>query len=128
MKKLLSALILLSNTALADDLPVGCYVAYSDITRCWSPVDSRIKITLPPTDQEGYDKFGALYFSLINLAQDSLKLNMCNADIQTLTDDYNSLINVNVALQTHADEQALASARLVKKLRRACGAKCRKIK
>lgn len=142
MKKLVLALCMLPSIAAAEFLPNGCYVAFNNPDYCWQPIDGKVE-WLASTDRTflmaKHGHIEALIYdwyqwkSLVGLYKEELdrataacsanfnallaQRDALSAQYSTLVDQYNGLVtpyNKNLAL--------------IKKLRRACGTKCKKIK
>lgn len=136
-------LLLLPSISLADGLPNGCYVTDSNPGFCYNGIGT-------PHDYGSLYTNSLLYGSVVARMQDTLALVQsenasCVSDYNTLVDLYNarttSLANCNAAyselnaafligagaLDTQT-ARLFASQRLVKKLRKACGTRCKTIK
>ena len=122
--KLVVLACLITTTAQAQTLPDGCYVAYSDITRCYA--NSSNTYAWSATDrQDAVSKYGSVVEAIINSVKDKeVLLTECVSDYAESV----KLFNEAYALASNNYLAAIESNKLVKKLKRACGSKCRRIK
>jgi hypothetical protein len=126
MKKTLIILttLFLVATAQADYLPDGCYVTYSNPTQCY--VNSSNTYAWGANDrQDAVSKYGYVVESIMtSVKEKEALLTECVGDyadsVKLYNDAYNLANNNYIA--------AIEANRLAKKLRRACGSKCRRIK
>ena len=104
MKKLIIILSLfLATSVRAEYVPDGCYVAFSDISRCWAPPSLVVEWEAQPTKEMGEAKYGSINVIIEEWA------------------------NLDLAVDI-ATTKTRKDASLIKKLRKACGSKCKKIK
>lgn len=136
---LVLAILVSASVVRAEYLPDGCYVAFYDTSRCWSAFDGVAQWTVYPDRSLGAYHYGDAVEAIIwaHAGEQGLKqacyndynsllanYNSVTSDRSTCIDDYNSLVD-----QYNGQLESLSrSAALIKKLRRACGKKCRKIK
>lgn len=153
MKRALLLALFVPAVATAELLPDGCYVAFNNPGSCYTSQSGFYEWDAWPNRSFGVMKYGYAVEAIIyqwDLAADAAEL--CVSDYNGLVNDYNALLaqknalagNVNalntqsVALQNQVNdlnaqlagynETSLRWAKLVSKLRKACGAKCKKIK
>ena len=130
MKKLILALTLIPSVAMADILPAGCYVQNLGRTNpCWEPLFS---VQWSPSLASTNFHYGT---AMANVMRESIgfaaDFNQCLADRNYAVNQYNLLAtDYNIALD---DKDFLLQAygkmsTYAKKLKKACGVKCKKIK
>lgn len=137
MKKLIIALILIPSIAVAEFLPDGCYVAhYYRSDPCWYSLTSVYQWNEQLALQNNYGN-AVSNIALKSFDEERLKNSCLNdlavADAENVlcVSDYNDLVNDYSALS--ASESALRQSlnkanAYAKKLKKACGVKCKKIK
>lgn len=130
MKKLILALALVPSVAVAEFLPAGCYVAhYYRTDACWFSPTGVYEWAEPLANQNLYGSPVSTvmqrFFEEQSLKNSCLaSLSVAETEYNSCAVDYNNLIDVkNTALSAYAKTNAYA-----KKLKKACGAKCKKIK
>lgn len=144
MKKLIIAVaLLLTGRAYAEYIPRGCYVAFSNPSQCWEALDSHTQWTSYNDRTEGAYYYGYTMEAVIADGRDMRAvIAKCNNDYNTLVSTTNSCnaslnnANANSSLHYSWYSQCYDSAKaaskksdsLIKKLRKACGSKCKKIK
>ena len=107
-------------------LPEGCYVAFSNPNYCFQIATGDILTWTQSTDQSvlgpAYGQTVAIILS--KLQEDDNQLTQCISDYNGLVTQYNGrgtqISTLNASLT--------AQKKLVKKLKKACGTKCKKIK
>ncbi len=140
MKKTLSALIILLSTssAFAEPIPDGCYVAFNDPNYCYESFTGLYE-WIDYSEQSNVAKYGSPMAAIIKSwskeKSDSTYwynnyLSEFNAR-NSCANNYNSLLASNNSLVTDYNNLVTPynkNLALIKKLRKACGAKCKKIK
>lgn len=151
MKYLIPLMLLIALPALGEEMPDGCYVAdYYRTDPCWNASDNVTSWTSYTDRYAGVYHYGSAIESVIyygaqyrnkyqacttdynNLVTIS---NTCSTNYTALNDQYNSLSSQYSSNEiNHVNAYNLlvnqfnASLSLAKKLRKACGVKCKKIK
>lgn len=147
MKRLLLAIMLFPVSAISEVIPPGCYVAdYYRTDPCWEASDNYYNWTAFSNRQYGTDYYGETVEVIIHeefLSSTALSDSIddynslaiqYNAKLDKLSACESSLSATTLANEFHAANTASANANLakanslVKKLRKACGTKCKKIK
>ena len=137
MKKLLLALLLFPAASFAIELPSGCYVAdYYRTDPCWGEGYAYFNWTYFTPRTNGVAYYGAAVEAIINQVDENETLILVARDLYNQLDAQCKASNaqhVNDFNQLVADYNGLVGAvkkrdSLIKKLRKACGNSCKKIK
>jgi len=125
MKRLLLAL-LIPMSAMAEQLPAGCYVAdYYRTDPCWSPTLGPAEVSFYVNPAQSVNFYGGAISELVyNFFNADSRAFNCN---QSLTDNESN----RQQWIAYANDQATKAKKndaLIKKLRKACGSKCARIK
>jgi hypothetical protein len=121
-----------SKIVIAESLPDGCYVTYSNPGSCYIAPSGTLDWDVAGSQEYLVAKYGFATGLIIDRGRiDANKLVVCNADYNNLVLNYNNLntnnsSNLNLLNQWIA--YANAQVKLAKRLRKKCGAPCRKIK
>lgn len=130
MKKTLAALMLIATTAArAEYLPPGCYVAFSNTSRCWQAADGVTQWTQYTNRTTGEQMYGTAIESIIyDGYEGDTALLQCGEDYNTAKS--NSETHYAWYSECFESRKALdkSTSALIKKLRKACGSKCKRIK
>lgn len=108
---ILLVIVITANEARSEQIPEGCYVAYSNPGACWTPYDYRTEWQRFSSEQVA----GAYYSPAI--------ASLVYSELDRQTDVLECL---NMA--TEIEAKNFSQAKLIKALRRKCGNKCKKIK
>lgn len=132
MKKLLLALLFVPTLAAAEYVPNGCYVSFVDTTRCWRPSDGIVNWTQSPNRDTSAGMYGSTMGAIVYSGYlcDEEKV-ACASTLASCK--ANALLTENNRQEwiTYGNGLAATNAKnlaLIKKLRRACGTKCKKVK
>lgn len=142
MKKLAFALLFLPSFAVAESIPPGCYVAdYYRLDPCWNSFDGFYSwVTNTSTAGAPTLYYGETVAALIKsdtIANNELSAchvnfnnlyNACESAGTAQINQYNELVGKYNGLLDTSANATKKSASLVKKLRKACGNACKKIK
>lgn len=132
MKKLVLALCMLPSIAAAEYMPRGCYVAFDNPDYCWQPRDGVVQwLTGPDRSNQGYLYGGAVETIIYHAYKLNLDVTAAVNEQNACIDDYNALYAQNTSCVDQYNALVTPynkNLALIKKLRRACGVKCKKIK
>lgn len=118
MKKLLLSLALIPALASAEYMPDGCYVAFNDTSKCWSAIDGQVQWTTYTDRQAGAYHYGYAIEAIM------YQHGLLQAAGIGCVNDFNELVGEFNGLLGDLKKQK----RLVTKLRKVCGSRCRSIK
>lgn len=138
---------MVATSVFAEAIPAGCYVAdYYRTNNCWVPFDGKTSYKTFNNYSDSDFYYGGAVSSIVISAQTYSNANSsCINDYNNLVTDKNNLASQYNALSSRLDASlntssvneanrqewivyGNAQAALVKKLKKACGAKCSKIK
>jgi len=149
MHKLLILLVLLPSVAIAQLLPNGCYVAYNNPGTCYNvPNSAQILVYTSLYNNQLYygDVVGELAYRGYSCNIDRISLqqelrlcsenhNLCSSNFDLCINQRNEYLNSYNASQTNyagyvtgCELRKSLDLKLIKRLRKACGKKCNKIK
>lgn len=128
---LLSFLIFVSNVK-AEQIPDGCYVAFNNPGFCYESPSGFYEWSAFGDKNNTNLKYGYAAGAIILRAKElDSTLNICNSDYNTLLAERNSIASQNstcIADYNNLVTPYNKNLALIKKLRKACGSKCKKIK
>lgn len=114
--------LLIASSANADTLPFGCYVAYTNPTQCWEPSTITLDYIVSGSAVAYYGT--AMAVMILEAKTHERDLGLCNSDYNTL-----AATTVQCVQQRDtANAAVIKLARYAKRLKKACGSACKKIR
>jgi len=128
--KYILAILLLASTAQADYLPAGCYVADSYRTdKCWEEVDGVSSFNWHNFDFSNPDDEQYYYGSAVAaLVQDETYWRWQAEAVEAELVQQKSITSELTAANSKVTANLNRQLQLVKKLKRACGSKCKGVR